>query len=62
MDKNFDTSKLGFIKCLFKPDYTTCDKCNKSHKQLYYRRISFEDGEYYCYDCILKEKELCEFE
>jgi uncharacterized protein CbrC (UPF0167 family) len=50
-------SVAGFEACLFPPDSTECDNCNKDQVQLYWRSTdSFsQDGEYFCEACIVAE-------
>lgn len=51
-------SRTGFEICQFGPcDGDTCDICDRSNVQLYYRRTSYDcdEGEYYCADCVMQE-------
>ena len=50
----------GFEICEFNGD--ECDSCDKEVDDIYYRRTSYEyeEGEYFCADCVRHEPESWE--
>lgn len=48
--------ETGFVKYQFGPDSDPCEKCEVTHKQLYFGNACYEypnDGDYYCADCVI---------
>lgn len=49
--------KCGFEICEFGEDETSCDGCGQIMRQLFWRSVDIfsQDGEYYCFSCMVKE-------
>lgn len=47
----------GFEVCEWEPDDTACEKCGKSHVQMYFGNHSYWDcreGDYWCESCVVE--------